>query len=92
MLPVRRVVILPLRLVLNVVMLPPSAVDERAVNKSDAHTTYCKRFIVFLLVNKMFTGLVGCSVDSFRGQFRVPDFLIFDERYFNGCAKDAVLR
>jgi hypothetical protein len=58
-LPVDRVVMLPLRLLLSVVMLPAKVVVEIIVIRKDAHNTDDARLMISLLVNRMFTGLVG---------------------------------
>ena len=59
MLPERSVVMLPVRLVLRVVMLPARVVDEIVAISIDAHKRVDTFRIILLLVNRLFTGLVG---------------------------------
>jgi hypothetical protein len=58
-LPVDKVVMLPLRLLLSVVMLPAKAVVDIIVTRTDAHNTDDARLMIFLLVNGTFTGWSG---------------------------------
>ena len=59
-LPVDRVVMLPVRLLLSVVMLPAKVVDDIAAIRMHAHNRDGADLMTFLLVNRTFTGLVGC--------------------------------
>ena len=56
MLPVDSVVMLPERVDLRVVMLPAKVVAEIETTRTDALRRDLNCLIVFLLVNKMFTG------------------------------------
>ena len=57
--PDRRVVMLPVRLLLSVVMLPAKVVDDIAAIRMHAHNRDGADLMTFLLVNRTFTGLVG---------------------------------
>jgi hypothetical protein len=67
MLPFRKVVMLPLSEtvvmlpLLSVVMLPANALEVIANVSNEAQRIDWNRFIVFLLVNRAFTGVVGLN-------------------------------
>jgi hypothetical protein len=58
MLPAGSVVMLPLA---KVVMLPANALEAVAIVSNEAQRIDWNRFIVFLLVNRAFTGVVGLN-------------------------------
>jgi len=58
MLPAGRVVMLPFA---NVVMLPANALEAVAKVSNEAQRIDWNRFMVFLLVNRAFTGVVGLN-------------------------------